>query len=174
MSALDLWKSNTASPFFRSSQTMPHDLERAMRDIERLVWSHRPMSESLLDFNPVCDIDEDENEYHLTLEIPGIPKDEIEIKVMGNSVMISGEKKYESENNGKNRCSTERTYGSFLRTFTLPEGVKADNIEATYQNGVLSLAVPKMEKCKSTKIPIHEGKVGLLSKIAGKSKNKSE
>jgi HSP20 family protein len=103
----------------------------------------------------------------LSFDMPGLEKDNIDVELRGNQLVVSGERKKErEEDDGKSRL-TERSYNRFERILTLPNDVKSEGIEAQYQNGVLSLAVPRTAESKSQKIKIGEGKTGFLGKILG-------
>jgi len=106
---------------------------------------------------PAIDIDETADEYLVTADLPGIKKEDINIECVGNQLTISAERKYESTE-GRKQERSERFYGTFQRSFTLPSGVDAENIQASYEGGVLTVHVPKVEQAKPRKIEIGEGK----------------
>ena len=116
-----------------------------------------------------CDIHESDSSYLLSMDIPGVSKDDISIEFSGNHVTVSAEKKQESTVQDITTHRIERHYGSLQRTFALPEGVDADQIQANYENGVLYLAIPKVEAAKPRKIEIGAGKGGFLQKIKEKA-----
>ncbi len=93
---------------------------------------------------PAVDIAEDATAYHLTAELPGISEQDLEVTVSGNTLTLKGEKKQESERKEKDAHLSERSYGMFQRSFTLPDGVDRDRIEASFSKGVLSLTLPKV------------------------------
>jgi HSP20 family protein len=93
--------------------------------------------------SPAIDIVEEPTGYKLTAELPGMAEKDIEVAVSGNTVTLKGEKKQESERKDKNYTLSERSYGSFQRTFTLPDGVDRDKISAEFSKGVLTLSLPK-------------------------------
>jgi HSP20 family protein len=107
--------------------------------------------------SPAIDIDETDEEYLVSADLPGIKKEDIQIECSGNQLMISAERKYESTE-GRKQERRERFYGTFQRSFTLPAGVDADKIQANYESGVLTVRVPKGEQIKSKRIQIGEGK----------------
>ena len=113
------------------------DLELPALFEEREVWT------------PAFDVAENDKEYIVTAELPGIDPKDIEITISNGVLTIKGEKKREEESRGENYYYMERQYGSFQRSFRLPEEVKEEEIDATYRNGVLRLVIPK----------VHEGKV---------------
>jgi HSP20 family protein len=97
-----------------------------------------------------------ETEDHLVLraDLPGISEDDVNIEVKDNVVTITGERKSESEDKGEGYHRVERAFGSFARTLTLPDGVDVDNIEASFDKGVLTVSVPKTEQAKPRQIEV--------------------
>jgi len=93
--------------------------------------------------SPAIDIVEDAKGYRLTAELPGMAEKDVELIVSGDSLTLKGEKKQETERKEKNYSLSERSYGSFERTFTLPEGVDRDKISADFGKGVLTVTLPK-------------------------------
>jgi HSP20 family protein len=104
---------------------------------------------SVAEWSPVVDITEDEKEYVIKAEIPEMKKEDIKISVHEDVLSISGERKYEKEEKGKKYHRVERSYGSFVRTFTLPEDADGSKIAAEYKDGLLKVRLPKSEKPKS-------------------------
>ena len=92
---------------------------------------------------PAIDIVEQETAFTIKAELPGVDKKDVKITVQNNVLTIKGEKKQESEKKGENYHRTERLYGSFHRSFTLPATIVSDKIDASYDNGVLILNLPK-------------------------------
>ena len=97
---------------------------------------------------PAMEMVEDDNEYCITAELPGIGKDDVEITLAGDELCIAGEKKSEREEKKEGFMLSERSYGSFERRVLLPEAADADKIKAVCKNGVLTVIVPKDEKAK--------------------------
>lgn len=97
---------------------------------------------------PKLDVAETEKEYQVTLEIPGVEEKDIDVSLSGDVLTIKGEKKAEEKEEGKNWHRVERSYGSFQRSFTLPDGVNSDKIEAGFKNGVLDVRIPKTGEVK--------------------------
>jgi len=130
------------------------DFDNAVNRMMR-SWLGAP-SESEFDFdwNPSVDVAETSDEIEVKAEIPGVGKEDIDVTVENNRLMISGEKRQEQEEEGKNYYRTERCYGSFRRIFTLPTQADADKVTASFENGVLTVKVPKTEVAKGKKIDI--------------------
>lgn len=97
-------------------------------------------------FVPKVDVVETEKAFELFVEVPGMNKEDFNLEVNDNYLTISGERKFSSEKNEKNFHSIETHYGSFSRSFTLPDSVSSDKINAKYNNGILELTIPKDEK----------------------------
>ena len=97
-------------------------------------------------FNPAVDIAEDEKSYEIQLALPGMRKADFKIDLVDRKLTISGERKQEEKREGKNFHSVETQYGSFKRSFFVPEDVIEEGVEASYQDGLLSLVLPKKEK----------------------------
>ncbi|HHD82826.1 MAG TPA: Hsp20/alpha crystallin family protein [Bacteroidetes bacterium] len=103
---------------------------------------------------PPIDVEETKDEIIVKAEIPGMKKDDIKISLQNDNILIEGEKKQEKESKGKNYHRIERVFGKFKRMITLPCEVKADKVKAKYENGLLTINLPKSEETKSVNIPI--------------------
>ena len=128
------------------------DLDRAFDRLMRNWVS--PVSFSEFDWNPSIDVSESDNEIVVKAEVPGVSIEDIDISIDGNNLVISGEKKQESEEQGRNYYRAERSYGSFRRSFVLPPGADVENVKASSKDGVLSIVVPKGDDRKSRKVEI--------------------
>lgn len=116
--------------------------------------TRRRMDLQNFDWTPVVNVEEQKDRFEITVEVPGMKKEEIDIEVQDNVLTIKGERKIEREEADADYHICERSYGTFQRAFTLPENVKADGIEAEYEDGILRLAVPKAEPEKPKEIKI--------------------
>lgn len=103
---------------------------------------------------PPVDIREEPDSVVLTAELPGINKDDIEVKVESGTITLRGEKKQEKEINTDGAYRMERFFGSFARSFVLPTTIDADKIRATYKDGVLEVTLPKADEARPKKITI--------------------
>lgn len=101
--------------------------------------------------SPAVDIIEDDSNYKVTAELPGMSEKDIEVVALGDTLTIKGEKKQETEQNEKNFYLSERSYGSFQRSFYLPDGVDRDKIVADFSKGVLTITMPKTAKAAEQK-----------------------
>lgn len=98
------------------------------------------------DFEPQVNTREGEHAYHVELDLPGMKKEDISVDIKDNVVTISGERKLKEEVREEDYYKIESSYGSFERSFTLPENVDVENINAHSQDGVLEVVIPKLEK----------------------------
>lgn len=105
-------------------------------------------------WSPSVDIYESENALVLSAEIPGLDEKDVEIKVENNTLSISGERKFEKETKEENYHRIERAYGSFQRSFTLPNYIDQDKIKAEHENGILKITMPKKKELKPKKIKV--------------------
>lgn len=104
-----------------------------------------------LELTPRVDVSENDNSYDIAVELPGMSEKDIEILLDDDSITLKGEKKLEREEKNKNYHVSERSYGSFQRTFRIPSGVDHKKVEASYSSGVLNISLPKTETAKKNK-----------------------
>lgn len=110
----------------------------------RRMFDLTPSGESSFTFNvPAVDVTEDDKVFKIAAELPGLEEKDIEVSVTGDVLTLKGEKRQEKEEKNKNWYVSERTYGSFQRAFTLPDGVDRDKIAAEFAKGVLTVTLPK-------------------------------
>jgi HSP20 family protein len=112
---------------------------------------------NLMEWTPAVDIAEDDKEYTIKAELPGMNKEDVKVTVDGSVLSITGERKSEKEEKDKKYHRIERSYGSFMRSFTLPEGTASDKIAAEFKDGILKLRLPKEEKAKSKTVDVKIG-----------------
>lgn len=145
--------------------------ERAFRDPFSLLEEIRPtvMTQERW-FSPNFDIDETGDAYLLSVDLPGVKKDNVKIDLSENILTVSGERKQEYESKSGETRHYGRSYGRFQRSFALPGTVDVNGVEATLEDGVLHIALPKSERAKPRSIEIQTGKSGFLSKILGSGK----
>lgn len=103
---------------------------------------------------PSVDVSESEQAYEVKAELPGLKKEDIKVTVEDNTLILKGERKEETETKKKNLQISERRYGKFLRSFQLPREVNAGAIKAAYQDGVLTVEIPKAEQSKPKAIEV--------------------
>lgn len=110
-------------------------------------------------FLPPVDIFEDEHNINLQAEIPGVKQEDLNISLENNVLTITGERKFQHEENKENFHRMERRFGKFTRSFTLPASVDVENVNANFENGLLNITLPKKEEFKAKQITIGVNKV---------------
>ena len=125
-------------------------------------------------FAPAADILETDNHYLLSFDIPGVSRDDLQIEMEGHELRVSGERKREHKEEGEGRYSMEREYGRFERSFALPTRVNTDRVEANYQDGVLRIALTKLEGTKRQKIQIGEARPGWWTRLLESGEERKE
>ncbi|KRT66044.1 MAG: Heat shock protein Hsp20 [Candidatus Dadabacteria bacterium CSP1-2] len=103
---------------------------------------------------PAVDIYETNDSFVVSADLPGLNKDEIQIDLKDNTLTLKGEKKFEEKVSKDNYIRVERAYGSFVRSFTLPQNVDPEKIKAKYKEGVLEITIPKKEEAKPKQIKV--------------------
>jgi HSP20 family protein len=109
---------------------------------------------ALPEWVPTVDIAETEKEYVIKADLPGVTREQVKVTVEHGLLSLSGERKSEKEEKGQKVHRVERTYGSFLRTFTLPDGTNAAKIAAEFKEGVLTVRLPKDETAKPQAVTV--------------------
>ena len=135
------------------------DLLTTQREFDRLFKeAFSPMSGetevSTRSWAPPVDIYETEDAIVLKAELPGIDPKDVEVRVEDNTLYLKGERNYEKEVKEQNYHRIERSYGSFARSFTLPNSISAEKVKAEYKDGLLTLTMPKREEAKPKTIKI--------------------
>ena len=103
---------------------------------------------------PAVDIFETENEWVLKADLPEVKMSDIDIQIENGTLMLKGERKFQTQDNGKGYTQVERNYGTFARYFNLPETVDSDKVQAGYSQGVLTVTLPKKEIAKPRTIKV--------------------
>ncbi|HEY0993950.1 MAG TPA: Hsp20/alpha crystallin family protein [Kofleriaceae bacterium] len=107
-----------------------------------------------LEWSPTFDVTENKEAFLFKADVPGVKKEDLEITASGNRVQISGKRDAEKEAKSDTLYTYERQYGSFLRSFTLPEGTDLEHAKSELKDGVLTLVIPKLPGAQAKKIPI--------------------
>jgi HSP20 family protein len=105
-------------------------------------------------FAPAFEIKETKDSYQFKADVPGIQEKDLEVTITGNRLTVAGKREEEKEEKSDRYYAYERNYGSFSRSFTLPEGVDADKLNAALEKGVLSVVVPKKPEVQPKKIAV--------------------
>ena len=139
---------------FRGQATLQDQINRLFND----AFERTSQQESnLTAWAPAVDIHENEHELVVKADLPGVGAKDLNIRVENNILTIRGERRFEKKVNEDNYLRVERAYGSFSRSFSLANTVNPEGIKADYQNGVLTLNVPKREEAKPKQIKVTVG-----------------
>ena len=148
---------------FRGAATLQEQVNRLFGN----VLEHSGEASNLTSWAPAVDIYETEHELVVKADLPEVDPKELDIRVENNLLTIRGERKFEKKVNEDNYLRVERAYGSFSRSFSLANTVNADAIKADYQNGVLTLTIPKREEAKLKQIKVNVGAPAVAAAAAG-------
>jgi HSP20 family protein len=122
--------------------------------MDRFFESFRGDAESAAGVFPAINVTHKDDCYHLRAELPGVNPKELNISVERNTVSLSGKREIQGEGEGASYHRRERSGGSFSRSFTLPDELNAEAVEAAYTNGVLTVTLPKAEAAKARQIAV--------------------
>jgi len=150
MNLPSIFRRNGNEPFRSSFNQLQTDFERFLDDLSGK--ESRFLSD---EFCPSCELTEDKSNYFMKLDIPGVKKEDVKIEVDGNMLSVSAERKSEKTSETKKSRYSEISYGSYQRSFTLPTSVNANSIDAAFEDGVLTLSMPKSEQSSVKQIEIH-------------------
>ena len=139
------------------SNWTPFDRLATLRDeMDRLFDFSFPSRDSglLSGWSPALDVYDDKDAYQVSVELPGMKKDEIDISMHDGVLTVSGERTHERENKEGQTFRSERYFGKFQRSITLPSGVDMNKVTASYKDGVLLIHLPKAEEAKPRQIEV--------------------
>lgn len=139
------WRVRFPRPLVRLEEEMERMMEPLFRE-ENGWWTKG--------FTPTTNVAETENEFEVTIDLPGMKAEEINIELKEGNLLISGEKKEEKEEKGKTYHRIERYYGEFCRLIPLTSPVKEEKVSAEYKEGVLKVTLPKTEEVKPRHIAV--------------------
>jgi len=139
---------------FREFTTLQDRMNRLFRDT---YGDGRDEALTTSNFAPPVDVYEDEHNITLKIEVPGIDEKDIDVRVENQTLTVHGERKFEKEEKEENFRRVERQYGSFTRSFTLPNTVDAENIHANYDKGILKIELAKKAEAKPKQIKVNVG-----------------
>ena len=136
---------------FREQNRAPRYLSNWLDEVFEDV-----LNDSGTRFYPELNVSETDRDFEISLELPGMRKEDIDISLDDNVLTVSGERKahYEGEENGRRYHRVESRFGSFSRTLPLPNIIDRDNVSASYDNGVLTITIPKLEEKAGRKIEV--------------------
>jgi HSP20 family protein len=167
---LDRWRPRWAAMPWRPFREMD-DWQRQMEDFFGRSLMRMPIAEK--GWMPSVDIFEKDDKFVVKAELPGMKEEDIDVSIVGDDLVIRGEKKTESEVKEENYYRQERSYGSFYRSIPLPSTVDASKIEANTEDGVLEVTLPKVAEVKPKKVAVSARKKTARSKDkAAPAKNK--
>ena len=138
------------SPFREFERTF-EPMDRMLADFMKM----RPTTVEEFNFSPSCEISEVGSDYVLKVDLPGVAKDQVKVEVDQDQLTISAERREEKETETNKKYLSEVCYGSYTRSFTLPGTVDEKKIDAKFENGVLTVKVPKTASPKAKQISIH-------------------
>jgi HSP20 family protein len=139
---------------FREFSTLQDRMNRLFRDS---FGEGRDEGLTTSSFAPAVDVYEDEHNVTLKIEVPGIEEKDIDVRIENHTLTVHGERKFEKEEKEENYRRVERQYGSFTRSFTLPNTVDTDNVSANYDKGVLKIKLAKKAEAKPKQIKVNVG-----------------
>lgn len=132
-----------------------NELEQLQDRVNRVFGLNTPFFDEPLAWRPAVNLKEEDNEYILTAELPGMELKDIEVDVDKDTLTLKGEKKYEHEETKEGRWHLyERSYGTFERSFALPRAVEAEKVRAEFEDGVLTVHLPKRKEAMGRKVEI--------------------
>lgn len=144
---------------WRPFESLRREVDRLFDEFDGGFWA-APFRRSLMEFEPfrraatfampAVDIAESEKAYEITADLPGLDEKHVEVKVANGNLTIKGEKEEEKEEKKKDYYLQERRFGSFERSFRIPEGVDQSKIEASFAKGVLKVTLPKTAEAQTT------------------------
>jgi len=153
---------------FREFSTLQDRMNRLFR--ESYGPEGREESLTTTSFAPPVDVYEDEHNVTLKIEVPGIDEKDIDVRIENNVLTVHGERKFEKEEKEENYRRIERQYGTFTRSFTLPNTVDAEKVNADYDKGVLKITLAKKAEAKPKQIKVNVGSDKTLdAKSTGKA-----
>ncbi|MCL5096559.1 MAG: Hsp20/alpha crystallin family protein [Candidatus Omnitrophica bacterium] len=157
MNGLTKWNPITEMEKWNPFQEMEelHNRLTSMLARSPFRWSEgREEAMTLAEWAPVVNIAEDDKQYVIEAELPEIRKEDVNVTVQEGVLTISGERKFQKEEKGRKYHRVERAYGTFERSFTIPDDADAGTVHAEFKDGVLRVHVGKSEKSKSTAIEV--------------------
>lgn len=154
MANLVRWEPATRWDPFKELEDMQRRLSTVFGRLPVRKEGGKDEAMTVAEWAPLVDIVEDEKEYLVKAELPEVKKEDVKVTVEDDVLTITGERKYEKEEKGKKYHRVERAYGSFERSFTLPEDADGTKVNAEFKDGILRVHVAKSEKAKPKSIEV--------------------
>lgn len=154
---------NTLEKWFEGKRMTPFRDFDQLRDLQNsfdrvlsdLLDSKKLSKIEAADFHPSCEVTENNNSYMLKFDLPGVTKDQVKVAVDKDRLTVSAERKEEKHDETGKKVFSEIFYGSYSRTFTLPNPVDEKLVEAKFSNGVLTVKIPKTKSVEAKQIPVN-------------------
>jgi len=157
MSMIDKWSPFRFSPTWdpwREMEEMRNQFNKLLRERQLLRKEGDSEALEVTEWLPVVDITEDTKEYTVKAELPGLAKENVKVTVENGVLVIAGERKEEKEEKDKKHHRIERSYGSFRRSFALPEDSSGEKVTADFKDGVLKIHLPKDQTAKPKSVEV--------------------
>ena len=148
MNALKRWTR------LKDLETFQHDLDSLLRYAPARRSEAQEKPTSAAEWSPLVDISEDDKEYRIKAELPEVNKEDVKVTAEAGTLTIMGERKFEKEEKGKKYHRVERAYGSFGRSFSLPDDASPAKVSAEFKDGVLTVHLVKDEKAKPQQVEV--------------------
>lgn len=148
---LDFWLENKSSNPFREISAFDDSFDRFFKEMLTLKRKNGLQN---FNFTPSCEVAEEGNNYVMKFDLPGVPKDQVKVEIDKDQITVRAERKEEKKQESKKKFFSEVYYGSYSRSFTLPGPVDEKKVDAKFENGVLTVTVPKTESTMVKQIPV--------------------
>jgi HSP20 family protein len=139
---------------FREMEDIHDRLFNLFKNTQTRSGNGEQESLTVSEWTPLVDITEDDKEYLIKAELPEVKKEEVKVTVENGLLTINGERKFEKEEKGKQYHRVERAYGSFVRSFSLPDDADSNKVNADFKDGVLRVRVAKSEQARPKQIEV--------------------
>lgn len=141
-------------PAMQPISNLRREMDHIFNELIPFSWRFEEPEFELSTWSPTTDMMETDDEYIIESDLPGMSKNDIKINVQGNILTIEGEREKETKEEHNGYLRRERSFGTFKRSFTLPQNVVEDKVKASFKDGVLTVHVPKAEKSKRKTVKI--------------------
>lgn len=154
-----------------STKDWSRDFNQIVNEMNQLFSPSKTIDQNRKLWDIPCDIYETASNFILSLELPGVAREDINIEFLGDQLIVNAEKKQDHLIKDAILHRSERSYGGVKKAFSLSESVDKENIQANFENGILYISLPKSEVAKPRKIEVKDGKGGFLKNMVAKSKD---